>query len=152
MSDEPFVWLSGPVQNHKVRVTVHAAERYAERLRHNHEPTPLEMKRYYRELITFITEHCHISEERPDWLSEDADYGKGERAHLWIRPRDAIDTIAFPLVQKGDRWYVMTTLTRGGYSPERRNDATRIKSERRRAKRNARAFRSWRGEKAPRWK
>lgn len=136
--------LNTTVSGVRFSLTYHCVDRYIERVRAIPEPSDTERERFASELCFLIRKHSTYTLERPDWVPEQAE----PKCDGWlVVGRD----IAFPVAQRGRSRIVLTCLTRGGFSDERRAMRNRLKSAKRAAKRASRDFESWRGEKNPRW-
>lgn len=133
-------------------VSIHALDRYIERIRSIPEPTTTDRLRYSKELTQLVKAEAAVRSTRPSWVGThppDCERTAAE-ACAWIL---IADDIALPVVQKrsGD-FIVVTCMTRGGLSEYRRGMRNKIKADKRKARRSKRAEKAWRGERTPRWR
>jgi hypothetical protein len=99
-----------------------------------------------RELEKLIKENGVFVYDPPIWAqSTFEDRDAAARADFYIMVGD---DICLPV----ERASALTLLTRGTFSPERRENRNRIRRERRQARSARRQNESWRGEKNPRWR
>jgi hypothetical protein len=134
--------LNTSVKGQRLSITYHALDRYIERVRNVWQPSEADRGRYSHELCHLIRKHATISHQPPKWHPEE------ESADLWILVGE---DIAFPAVTRGRSTILLSCLTRGGFSDERRALRNKVNADRRASIRASRAHDSWRGERSPRW-
>lgn len=131
-------------------ITLHAVQRYAERIKHVPDMRMSEKMLYGKDMAALIERHAELHYDRPDWLQPPADEPEGvQRTACWLIVGDSI---AFPVVTRDRKQYIVTVLTKGELSHEKRALRNEIKARKRKSAASKRAEKAWRGEKAPRWR
>jgi hypothetical protein len=135
------------IAGHPMIVTPHVIDRYAERVRHL--PTPLhptEFQKLSDNVAYILRTHGEIATERPAWNEHASP--EEERTVCWVMVGDGL---SFPVVSKRGTFVVVTCITKGGLSHEKRERKNAGKKRKRAARADERQFKAWRGEKKPRW-
>jgi hypothetical protein len=138
------------IDDTRYEVSIHALERYADRVRSITDPTFQELDAAFKEIRALITMDPRYSCEPPEWVgyawSEEAMAGRSDDYML------VGDDLAFPIRYMDDgRWLVTTTLTRGTISPQQRKRRNDRKRKRREIAKERRQYEAWRGEGNSRW-
>jgi hypothetical protein len=134
-----------------LHVSFHALDRYAERVKCILKPTAVDRERNTSNLRRLLQAHGTLVQTRPEWIGQQPpdDETRAVEAEMWLLVGDSI---AFPVVRKRRDFLIVTCMTRGGLSTVRRATRNRIKADKRKARANERAMKSWRGERNQRWR
>jgi hypothetical protein len=132
-------------------VSYHALDRYSERVKCILKPTAVDREQHSTDLRRLIVSHGRVSLSRPAWIGQQPpeDEQRAIEAELWILVGE---DLAFPVLRKRRDFLIVTCMTRGGLSTQRRATRNRIKADKRKARANERAMKSWRGERNQRWR
>jgi hypothetical protein len=138
ISDRPF------------ELTLHALQRYCERVRGITDPQLSDLNRACAEVKYILQNNAGVSVGMPDWLEQaESDEVRARQAtHYLVIGQD----VAFPLKRKGDgTWVLVSCLARGTMSSEQRRRRNDRRKKRAMVRRERRAMKSWLGERNDLW-
>lgn len=141
--------LTTTVSGHRLQVTIHAVDRYCERIKCITDPTPAERVRFSHELCYLLRTHGEFQASEPEWIgSLPEDSTEVRRAEYYVTVGN---DICVPVEQGTTELIGVTLLARGGLSEKHRRRRNERKQYKRARAAERRASEAWVGERAQRW-
>lgn len=133
-----------------LELSLHAVERYAERVKSLPNPTLDEARRVAEEIVAVLRIERRLCNSLPEWIEEPLSERVASRqadTYMLIG-----EDIAFAVKQRDNGTPILVTcLTRGTLSPQGRNRRNIRKQKRRARARERRALESWLGDRNRKW-
>lgn len=138
------------IEGAELELSLHAVQRYAERVKSVPDPTFDELQRVAAEIAAVLRIERRMCHSLPVWIEEPLSERVASRQadHYLLIGED----IAFPVKYRDNGTPILVTcLTRGVLSPEARSKRNERKQKRRARARDRRALESWLGDRNRKW-
>jgi hypothetical protein len=133
-----------------LELSLHAVERYAERVKSLPNPTMDELRRVAQEIVSVLAIERRLCHSLPEWIETPlSERVAAKQADTYMLVGD---DIAFPVKYRDNGTPILVTcLTRGVLSPQARNRRNERKQKRRARARERRQLESWLGDRNRKW-